>query len=206
MSDKQVLFNPGRPHEGERLEEYIFDASEINRVTCYKNGNFDTVYGNCNNDYVRYVLDKMPVLDGFKYRLVDVKLHVLQANECTCMPGYHLDGSIKTTTEDRDQGEQYTLFVAGPQESATEFLDSPFPYVVDKGWNFKQVSEYVSEAIPETLPGYKIPPFTLCSYDYRYFHRGPIVTRPTVRMLIRQVFSNNIRPRNEIIQCRAFKA
>jgi hypothetical protein len=194
-------FNPGRPIKGEALEPYYFDASERSRIVCYKNGDFDTVRSNCNHDYLRYVIDSLPEKQGFKYRLLDVKFHVLEANECTCIPGYHLDGSIRTTMQDGENGEQYTLFIAGPEETATEFLDQPLVTEVNPAWSFKEISENVSKAVPKGAKGRRITPFVAHSYDYRYLHRGAVVVKPAVRLLVRQAFSNNIRPSNQIVQC-----
>lgn len=194
-------FNPSRPLERSALEPYYFDASERNQVVCYKAGDFETVRRNCHHDYVKYVIDQLPEVSGFLYRLLDVKLHVLQPNECTCIPGYHLDGSARTTIRDKEKGERYTLFIAGPPESATEFLDVPFTVDVDPSWDFKELSHNVSKKVPLDAPSYHIPPFVPCDYDYRYLHRGTIATRPLVRLLVRQAFSNHLRPRNEIIQC-----
>ena len=124
---------------------------------------------------VRQIVDKAPITGRFKRVLIDVKVQDLHPEICSCLPGWHLDGSMQEI-------EVHHLCVLnGPQ---TEFINEPL---------FLDRNHLIPDnvAITTAREGF-ITTFT--SLD---FHRGVYATKPTRRLLVRLTETNIIQPRNK---------
>lgn len=124
---------------------------------------------------VRQIVDKAPITGRFKRVLIDIKVQDLHPEICSCLPGWHLDGSMQEI-------EVHHLCVLnGPQ---TEFINQPL--FLDRR---HEIPDDV--AVTTAREGF-ITTFT--SLD---FHRGVFATKPTRRLLVRLTETNIIQPRNK---------
>jgi len=129
---------------------------------------------------VRYIIDTAPLTNRFKRVLVDVKVQDLRPEICSCLPGWHLDGSMKEL-------EVHHLYVFnGPQ---TEFIDEPL-HLPGK---YPDIVPMIPQSarIKPTREGF------ITTFTSRDFHRGVYATKPTLRLLVRLTETNVIQPRNK---------
>lgn len=187
-------FNPCLPDLGKRLEQPT--AADLRDVRCFKYADYRYAYDNCGSDYVRYVLDEIPVFNQHKRVLIDIKVHDLDPDEVACVPGWHLDGSINPNGLPK-KAETLTLFVTG-DGARTEFLAEPHESLVDDKWSFAMMSRMVSDEILPNHPTWEIPSCTFGTYDDHYFHRGKKATKKERRLLVRTTETDIITPRNKI--------
>lgn len=187
-------FNPHLPELGEELEQP--SLAELKDIRCFKYADYRYVWDNCNNDYVRYVLDIIPIFGKHERILIDVKIHDLTPGTIPCIPGWHLDGSINPEDKPR-RPETLTLFVTG-QHARTKFLADPIDLPVEDKWSFAMISRACSRMIPEDHAEWQMPSCTFGTYDDHYFHRGVAATSSEKRLLIRTTETDIIRPRNKI--------
>jgi hypothetical protein len=152
----------------------------------------------CNSSLVRYLLDSAPIVGRHKRVLVDIKVHDLKEGEYTCMPGWHLDGSVNIHGADK-QPELHHLFIAGPS-ARTEFLDIPIELPIDPKWDFAQKSRLIGAQLDKMkgLPVFTAPNCEFVTYDDSYFHRGTAAQQPCVRLLVRVTETDVILPQNKI--------
>lgn len=188
------VFNPGRPKLGARLRQPS-DAA-LADVRCFKYADFDYVYQCCENDYVREVLDQIPIIGEHERVLIDVKVHNLKRGEVACVPGWHLDGSINPHGLPK-KPETLTLFVTGLC-ARTEFVDQPLTMEVDERLDFAVMSRVCAQRIPDDVDVWTIPTCQFATYDDSYFHRGSIAHRNERRLLIRTTETDIIKPQNRI--------
>ena len=83
----------------------------------YKYADVDYVYPRTNG-LVKHIIETAPLTTGGLYKrvLIDIKVQDLHPEICSCLPGWHLDGSMQEI-------ERHHLCVLnGPQ---TEFVDEP---------------------------------------------------------------------------------
>lgn len=186
------IFNPALPLLGERLVDPT--ASDLADVRCFKYADFEYVRKFCENAYVRYVLEHMPIMNNHKRVLIDVKVHDLRVEEVACVPGWHLDGSVNPKKLSK-QGEVLTLFVSG-QHALTEFLACPIECDVKDTWDFAMMSRACSTKIPADHPTWSIPSCQFGTYNDHYFHRGKPATGKERRLLVRTTETDIIEPKN----------
>lgn len=196
------VFNPQRPRLGARLHQPSVSALED--VRCFKYADFDYVYSSCENDYVRYVLDNIPVIGKHKRVLIDVKVHNLKRGDVPCVPGWHLDGSINPKQLPK-QPETLTLFVTGLC-ARTEFVDEPLTMEVDERLDFAVMQRVCAQQIPDDVDVWTIPSCQFATYDDHYFHRGSRAIRNERRLLIRTTETDIIAPQNRIYTPHTHKA
>lgn len=187
-------FNPTLPKYGASLEAPSFD--DIANVTCYKYADIEYVLGVCDNDYVKYVLSKIPIFNKHKRVLIDIKVHNLVVGDYTCVPGWHLDGSINPNKLPK-KPETFTLFVTG-SAALTEFLAQEFIVDIDESLDFAARSNFYSGKIPSSHPITVIPSCTFSTYDDSYYHRGKASSGRERRLLIRTTETDIINPKNSI--------
>lgn len=145
----------------------------------FKYADVDFVYPRTNG-LVKHIIETAPLTNRFKRVLIDVKVQDLTPELCSCLPGWHLDGSMQEI-------EVHHLCVLnGPQ---TEFIDEPLHLPGDYPNNVKLIPQDVK--ITKAREGF-ITTFT--SLD---FHRGVYTTQPTRRLLVRLTETNVILPRNK---------
>lgn len=140
----------------------------------FKYADVDFVYPRTNG-LVKTIIETAPLTNRFKRVLIDIKVQDLHPEICSCLPGWHLDGSMQEI-------EVHHLCVLnGPQ---TEFINEPL--FLDQHHNIPD-----DVAVAPAREGF-ITTFT--SLD---FHRGVFATKPTRRLLVRLTETNIIQPRNK---------
>lgn len=190
----RTLFNSNPPRLGDVMGQPL--DSVLRDVRCFKYADFDYAYKNCNNSYVRYVLDHMPI-EGLHDRvLIDIKIHDLQAGDVACVPGWHLDGSINPHNLPK-RPETFTLFVTG-KHARTEFVEDPIILDTEESWNFAIKSQRCGRMIPESRSVITLPSCRFATYGDLDFHRGVPAAEPTKRLLVRTTETDIIKPRNRI--------
>lgn len=187
-------FNPGLPIAGSTLEQPT--EVHLRDVRCFKYASYSYVYSQCENDYVRYVLDRIPVFNKHKRVLIDVKIHDLKPNNVACVPGWHLDGSINPKNLPK-RPETFTIFVTG-QRALTAFLAEPIKLDVEEEWNFATMSRSCARMVPEDHPAHVISSCQFGTYNDTYFHAGQPATGYERRLLVRTTETDIIKPQNKI--------
>lgn len=148
------------------FDTYTLDFPETN----YKYADINFVYKNSIN-LVRQVIDAAPISGRYKRVLVDVKTQNLTPKVCSCIPGWHLDGS-------QVEEELFHLIVFnGP---CTEFLAEPT----------------LLTTISPSADAISIKNDAIVSYNSNHFHRGVYAKQETRRVLIRLTETNIITARN----------
>lgn len=123
---------------------------------------------------VQQIIETAPITGRFKRVLIDVKVQDLHPELCSCIPGWHLDGSMREI-------EVHHLYVLnGPQ---TEFVDEPM--FLDR-----------RHLIPDDVKITTAREGFITTFTSLDFHRGVYATKPTRRLLVRLTETNIIRPRN----------
>lgn len=145
----------------------------------FKYADVDFVYPRTNG-LVKHIIETAPLTGRFKRVLIDVKVQDLHPEICSCLPGWHLDGSM------REIEVHHLCVLNGPQ---TEFIDEPLHLPGTYPDNVKMIPQDVK--ITTAREGF-ITTFT--SLD---FHRGVYATKPTRRLLVRLTETNVILPRNK---------
>ena len=193
-ADTKHLFNPELPKLGKPLRQPT--DGELDGVRCFKYADYKYAYANCENAYVRYVLDNIPIANQHERLLIDIKVHDLKPEEVPCVPGWHLDGSINPMNLPK-QPEVFALFVTG-HHARTQFLAQPVSLDVKDSWNFATMSQMCARMILDKHPTWSVPSCQFAIYNDHYFHRGPKVDRPVKRLLVRTTETDIIKPRNRI--------
>lgn len=146
----------------------------------YKYADVDVVY-RYTSELVRRIIDSTPITGRYARILVDVKVQNLHSRICSCIPGWHLDGS-------RQQKEIHHLCVLhGPQ---TEFVDEPLYLSTAYPQNVK--------SIPQDIAVRPLTEGTITTYSSLDFHRGVYASAPTRRLLVRLTETDHIKPCNSI--------
>lgn len=132
------------------------------------------------NPLVQHIIECAPLTNRFKRVLIDIKVQDLHPEICSCLPGWHLDGSMQEI-------EVHHLCVLnGPQ---TEFINEPLhlPGI------YPDIVQMIpaSAAVVSTREGF------ITTYTSMDFHRGVYATKPTRRLLVRLTETNIIQPRNK---------
>lgn len=187
-------FNPTLPKYGVSLEAP--SINDIANVSCYKYADIEYVLSVCDNAYVKYVLNKIPIFNKHKRVLIDIKVHDLSTGDYACIPGWHLDGSINPYNLPK-KPETFTLFVTGVA-ALTEFLAKPISFEIDESLDFAARSNLYSRKIPKCHPVTSIPSVTFATYDDSYYHRGKASSGNERRLLIRTTETDIIAPKNSI--------
>ena len=145
----------------------------------FKYADLEFVYPRTNS-LVRQIVDRTPLTHKFKRVLIDIKVQDLHPELCSCVPGWHLDGSMQ-------ENEVHHLCVLnGPQ---TEFIDEPLHLPGQYPGILNMIPQ--SARVTSTREGF------ITTFTSRDFHRGVYATRPTRRLLVRLTESNIILPRNK---------
>lgn len=190
----EQVFNPNLPLIGACLVPP--NDADLSCIDCFKYADYDYVRSVCQNDYVRYVLDHIPIFGKHKRVLIDVKVHELEVGNVACVPGWHLDGSINPKKLPK-QPETFSLFVTG-QHALTEFLGAPITMDIDPKLDFAMKSNMCATRIPNNHPVWTMPSCQFGTYDDRYFHRGKVVTGNECRLLVRTTETDIIEPKNRV--------
>ena len=146
----------------------------------YKYADVEWVYARSNN-LVRQIIDAAPISKRYKRVLVDVKVQQLVPDRCSCIPGWHLDGS------QRELELFHICVLNGPR---TQFIAHPILLSSDY--------ETALSQIPSTVKVTEAGESAITSYTSNHFHRGVYTEQPTVRLLVRLCETNTILPRNKI--------
>ena len=194
MTAVSKTFNPALPILGTVLEQPT--RADLRDVRCFKYADYDYVYNNCENDYVRHILDRMPVMNKHKRVLIDIKVHDLQLDYVSCVPGWHLDGSINPKGLPK-RPETFTLFVTG-QAARTRFLAESIKLDVKESWDFATMNCHCAKMIPKDHPEWAIPSCQFGTYSDNYFHRGSSSLGTERRLLVRTAETDIIQPQNRI--------
>lgn len=189
-------FNKSRPQLQDSLEPPTL--KDLEGIQCFKYADCDFVYAQCENDYVKYVLSRIPIFNKHKRVLVDIKVQDLVEGDYPCLPGWHLDGSSNKRNLEK-KPETFTLFVTG-SHACTEFVDEPIELDIDASWDFSEISKNCSKQIPESVNTWALPSCRFGTYDDSFFHRGPKSRGNERRLLIRTTETDILRPKNSIYQ------
>jgi len=187
-------FNATLPLAGAVLEQPT--EAELRDVRCFKYADYDYVYGQCGSDYVRHVLDCIPILNKHKRVLIDVKVHDLKPSNVPCVPGWHLDGSVNPEGLPK-RPETLTIFVTGCM-ALTKFLDEPIKLDVTEGLNFAAMNRVCARMIPKDHPTHTISSCQFATYNDTYFHTGTAAQGVERRLLVRTTETDIIKPQNRI--------
>mgnify|MGYP001626540259 CR=1 FL=1 len=186
-----IKFNERHPVA---LKELVPQTHDQYPTKFFKNASFRHVYEN-SNDYVRYVLDNVPIVGNHKRVLVDVKVHDLNEGDHPCIPGWHCDTAMNVNSSTLP--EVHHLFVVG--DNRTEFLAEPFE------WNDSVVNQVtIASTIPEDIKTSIIPNATICRFGRLDFHRGPKATSSCKRLLIRVSETGTASTNNNDFICNTF--
>lgn len=142
----------------------------------YKYADVDYVYPRTNG-LVKHIIETAPLTTGGLYKrvLIDIKVQDLHPEICSCLPGWHLDGSMQEI-------ERHHLCVLnGPQ---TEFINESL--FLDR-----------HHLIPEDVEITTAREGFITTFTTLDFHRGVYATKPTRRILVRLTETNFIQPRNK---------
>jgi hypothetical protein len=127
------------------------------------------------NWLVQRIANTAPITGRFKRVLIDIKVQDLHPDICSCIPGWHLDGSMQEV-------EVHHLCVLnGPQ---TEFIDEPL--FLDR-----------EHRIPNEVKVRSAREGFITTFTSLDFHRGVYAAAPTRRLLVRLTETNIIQPRNK---------
>jgi hypothetical protein len=149
-------------------------------------------------DVIKDILKSCPFVGGFKNKLVDVKIHELNAGECPCVFGWHLDGNPDPFVYPKP--EVYHLFLIGPEQSRTLFLDEPVELDVKTGTPQQLDADYKKQ-LATLNPKYShAPEHTWITFTSEDFHSGPIANSNARRLLVRVCETDHIKPRNTIVE------
>lgn len=145
----------------------------------FKYADVDFVYPRTNG-LVKHIIETAPLTGKFKRVLIDVKVQDLTPEVCSCLPGWHLDGSMQ------DIEVHHLCVLNGPQ---TEFVNKPLFLSAGYPNNVKE--------IPDDVPVRQIREGFITTFTSLDFHRGVYATKPTRRLLVRLTETDVILPRNK---------
>jgi hypothetical protein len=148
----------------------------------YKFASLDFIKKNT-TDYVRMILDRVPIVGEHRNILVDSKVHYLKKGQTPALPHWHFD----CVGDPRDEAleENHHLFIT--EGCSTNFLKEEVE--IDLPFGF-------SHSIFNGLVGQKIEPYRIYSYR-RHLHQATPAEKDCVRLLIRVTESNLIKPNNK---------
>jgi hypothetical protein len=142
------------------------------------------------NDYVRYVIDNIQLVGGYKYTLVDVKFQHIEKNKCPCIYGWHCDSVIDPFHPSKP--ETHHLFVSG-KHCLTKFIAEPIELVVEPENTLRNFQKQIEEKYPSVRIR-EVPSNTIVSYGRFDFHSGKYAEETEDRLLIRITETDLIRP------------
>lgn len=172
--DKPQWYNAERRGETPlHLSEWV-DYLDYFPSEDFKYADLNFVYPRTSS-LVRQIVDKAPITGRFKRVLIDVKVQDLHPGICSCLPGWHLDGSM------REMEIHHLCVLNGPQ---TEFIDEPL--FLDR-----------RHLIPDNVRVASAREGFITTFTTFDFHRGVYATKPTRRLLVRLTETNIIMPRNK---------
>lgn len=147
------------------------------------------------NEAIKEVINSCPLIGGFDYQLLDIKIHELSSGECPCIFGWHLDG-----TPDPIKGERsyYHLFLIGEEDTRTLFLKDKVELSIE-GNSPQEIDSNYKKQLARKLDYFIAPEKTWITFTNEHFHSGPIAKSNSRRLLIRIAETNAIKPRNRIV-------
>jgi len=167
----------------------------LRRIVSFKYA--DYVMDMCQSDLVRQILRHAPIENKHRRVLVDVKMHDLKKGQHTCLPGWHLDGSMNPEGIEK-KPELHHLFV-GSMFCRTQFLDSPLDIPIDPSWTFAERSKKLGALLDDMILSiFTIPNCHFVTYDDTFFHRGAQSEGDELRLLVRVTETDVIHPQNRI--------
>lgn len=147
-------------------------------------------------DYAREMIDHVPLSGGYRYVLLDLKVHDLLPGQYPCLPGWHCDGFVDPRQEGRE--ERHHLFVTG-QGALTEFLDREVELELPLKVRGKALLQLFRKQLNrkdwEPAP---IPSCQWVRFGRRDFHRGPKAKKAERRLLMRITESDVLRPNKRV--------
>lgn len=180
---------------GNDPDGYLNDA--LRKIISLKYADLNYAMDVCESDMVRQILRHAPIENRHERVLVDIKVHDLKKGQHTCVPGWHLDGSIDPDGI-KTKGEVHHLFVAS-RFCRTLFLDSPLDIPVDPSWTFAERSKKIGALLDDMiLSVFTIPNCRFVTYDDTFFHRGAQSEGDELRLLIRVTETDVIKPQNRV--------
>ena len=179
-------------------DQYSNDRRLYNLIMPMKYADMEYAMSACNSDLVRTILLAAPIVGKHKRIVVDVKVHHLKTGEYSCMPGWHLDGSLNVRNEPKES-ELHHLLVIGPT-ARTEFLDDPVEFDLDPKWDFAARSKVLGKILDkmENLATFTVPNAQFVTYDDSFFHRAAAAKFDCWRLLVRVTETDIILPQNKI--------
>lgn len=206
MSTTKFIFNRFQPlYQKNQVLDIksrpdFFDILKGQHMFKYADYNF--AYQN-STPIVRNILDMCPVVQTIFpiskniKTLVDVKIHSLSEGECPCIPGWHIDGHPNPFKYDKSY---YHLFLIGPEDTRTLFIDHPVELDVEEGNDEQLPNSYVEQLKNIPVKSIHLPENVWCSYTNTDFHSGPYFASKSDRLLVRVAQTTHILPRNVIVK------
>ncbi len=111
---------------------------------------------------------------GFRSTLVDLKVVDLKVDQCTCMPGWHIDTVVNPRHPSKSENHLIFTSIFG-----TEFVASPVVFSKEKD-HFSQVIGQIPNDNVFTAESNRV-----YRYNRLHLHRGPVVTSDCRRVLVR---------------------
>lgn len=145
----------------------------------FKYADVDFVYPRTSG-LVKHIIETTPFTGRFKRVLIDVKVQDLTPDIYSCIPGWHLDGSM------REIEYHHLVVLNGPQ---TEFIDEPLHLPTEYPHCVRLIPQDVK--VTTAREGF------ITSFTSKDFHRGVRAEQPTRRLLVRLTETNVILPRNK---------
>jgi hypothetical protein len=146
-----------------------------------KNCRLDDYLKHNSSPITDYLNQMSPLFDGDI--LVDVKFHSLTEGSITCIPGWHIDGSLLTSVNFKP--EQYLLYVCG-DSAMTEFCEDIITVPKSRD-SIKAIHRYEASKISQLKSGWN------AKYDATNMHRGTQSATTGERLLIRMMTSHVIK-------------
>lgn len=144
------------------------------------------------SDYVRAVLDAVPLAHEHRYVVVDVKVSQLRAGQPPCIPGWHCDVVLDPRHPSRP--EVHHLFVSG-QHGLTEFVAEPVELEVGPARSPQAFLRELGEQLAGQPPALTaLESCQLTRYGRWHLHRGALAAEAERRLLVRVTETDLIRP------------
>ena len=121
------------------------------------------------NNYVARVLETVPLVNGFKYTFVDVKVQHVKAGKATETTGPHIDFRLREASADSFELNHLWCSTLG-----THFSTARGAFTIPQ---FKTVAKLGQD--------YQAEPLTWYTYDRHQLHWGPTAEEDTQRLFIR---------------------
>lgn len=184
----QVTFNPEPVRLGARLPAP--EPRDL-ETPCFRHGEWEFVRAR-SSDYVRAVLDRVPLAGAHRWVGVDVDVSWVDAGRAPGLGWWHVDTFGGAWPAGRP--EVYHLFVGG-DACLPEFLDAPFIAEVDPALPADVIMRALDREVRRQAPAHsRVPACRLSSYGRLHVHRASVARRSGLRFRIRVAETDARRP------------